>query len=186
MALVVFWTKELSPQPDLQALHMQVLFWSPPSGPGPELCTVLPAHKHVSVQPEAPPAPQDCRGHCHLRAEPAQVLTGSLQGSQAGRAVAALLWAMPALCPEPGRQAACGQSGKWFPCPSPTPDRDGALPPEQGVWGTQCFLPPECQARPKRLEGCGVLARLVPRESGPVLRLCSLAGLLLLEHSFGL
>lgn len=30
MALVVFWTKELSPQPDLQALHMQVLFWGLP------------------------------------------------------------------------------------------------------------------------------------------------------------
>ena len=130
MALVVFWTKELSPQPDLQALHMQVLFWGPPSGPGPELCTVLPAHKHVSAQPGAPPAPQDCQGHCHLRAEPVQVLTGSLQGSQAARAVAALLWAMPALCPD--RQPV-GRVGKWFPCPSPTPDREGTLPTEQGL-----------------------------------------------------
>ena len=70
------------------------------------------------------------------------------------------------------------------PSPRAGPEQDQGQ--GQWVWGTQCFLPPECQARPKRLEGCEVLAGLVPRESGPILRLCSLAGLLLLEHSFGL
>lgn len=166
--MVVLCTKELSSpawpsHPSIQAplgrLLAQPLSLCSPTSP--------------SAQPGMFPASQDSPEHCHLPAEPVQVLWEPA-GSCCDRAVTALPWAVPALSTV---MLGCLATGL-----SPTGSHahllqqtNRALPQEHGlrIWGASHSVPPEHQAHPGELGmGCG------PGwpKSGPVWSLCLWGG----------
>lgn len=97
----------------------------------------------------------------------------------------ALPWAMPALCPEPGRQAACGQV-EVVSMPVSHTRQNRALPPEQGLSrirarASGCGGPSAfslLSVRPTASVWRGVRSQswAGPRSPGPILRLCSWQG----------